>query len=145
MDSMLIAVQSPCRVNFSDALSNSGSRLSNNACVSLPSKIKNKNDLTRRSCKAEASYDPLRMSIPSAAASASPVLASAPPSAGQRAAEADVMGLLLRQRIVFLGNEMNDYVADAIVSQLLLLDAQDSTRDIRLFINCPGGSIRCAN
>lgn len=61
-----------------------------------------------------------------------------------RSAEADVMGLLLRQRIVFLGHQMDDFVADAIVSQLLLLDAVDPTKEIRLFVNCPGGSIRCA-
>lgn len=59
-----------------------------------------------------------------------------------RGAEADVLGLLFRERIVFLGNEIDDFVADAINSQLLLLDAQDPTRDIRLFINCPGGSLR---
>lgn len=74
-----------------------------------------------------------------------------PPMASQaapmqsRSAEADVMGLLLRQRIVFLGHQMDDFVADAIVSQLLLLDAVDPTKEIRLFVNCPGGSIRCAD
>ena len=59
-----------------------------------------------------------------------------------KGAEADVMGLLLRERIVFLGSSIDDFVADAIISQLLLLDAQDSTKDIRLFINSPGGSLR---
>jgi ATP-dependent Clp protease protease subunit len=58
-----------------------------------------------------------------------------------RGAESDTMGLLLRERIVFLGNEIDDFVADAIVSQLLLLDAQDPTKDIKLFINSPGGSL----
>ena len=52
------------------------------------------------------------------------------------------MGLLLRERIVFLGNNIDDFVADAIISQLLLLDAQDSSKDIRLFINSSGGSLR---
>eukprot|EP00475_Leptophrys_vorax_P041279 TRINITY_DN77850_c0_g1_i1.p1 TRINITY_DN77850_c0_g1~~TRINITY_DN77850_c0_g1_i1.p1 ORF type:complete len:312 (-),score=-8.12 TRINITY_DN77850_c0_g1_i1:253-1188(-) len=81
-----------------------------------------------------------------AAASADPfvVTSSGPATTAQRSAEGDVMGLLLRQRIVFLGAELNDFVADAIVSQLLLLDAQDSNRDIRLFVNCPGGSISAA-
>lgn len=37
---------------------------------------------------------------------------------------------------------MDDFVADAIISQLLLLDAVDPTKEIRLFVNCPGGSIR---
>eukprot|EP01018_Ginkgo_biloba_P005305 Gb_05917 [translate_table: standard] len=66
------------------------------------------------------------------------------PAMAQKSAEADVMGLLLKQRIVFLGSNMDDFVADAIISQLLLLDAQDPTKDIRLFINCPGGSISAA-
>lgn len=65
------------------------------------------------------------------------------PATASRGAESDVMGLLLRERIVFLGGEVNDFVADAIISQLLLLDAKDHTRDIRLFINSPGGSLRC--
>lgn len=52
------------------------------------------------------------------------------------------MGLLLKERIVFLGNNIDDFVADAIISQLLMLDAEDPTKDIRLFINSPGGSLR---
>ncbi|KAF7829140.1 ATP-dependent Clp protease proteolytic subunit 4, chloroplastic [Senna tora] len=63
------------------------------------------------------------------------------PATATRGAETDAMGLLLRERIVFLGNSIDDFVADAIISQLLLLDAQDSTKDIRLFINSPGGSL----
>lgn len=62
----------------------------------------------------------------------------------QKAAEADVAGLLLRQRIVFLGYTIDDVVADAVISQLLLLDAQDPNKDIRLFINCSGGSMSAA-
>ncbi|CAH9137740.1 unnamed protein product [Cuscuta epithymum] len=58
-----------------------------------------------------------------------------------RGGEGDAIGLLLKERIVFLGNEIDDFVADAVMSQLLLLDSQDPTRDIRLFINCPGGSL----
>ena len=64
------------------------------------------------------------------------------PDAARRGAETDAMGLLLRERIVFLGNSIDDFVADAIISQLLLLDAKDSTKDIRLFINSAGGSLR---
>ncbi|KAB8113876.1 hypothetical protein EE612_053020 [Oryza sativa] len=60
------------------------------------------------------------------------------PGAG---AGGDVMGLLLRERIVFLGNEIEDFLADAVVSQLLLLDAVDPNSDIRLFVNSPGGSL----
>ncbi|XP_020218178.1 ATP-dependent Clp protease proteolytic subunit 4, chloroplastic [Cajanus cajan] len=63
------------------------------------------------------------------------------PATASRAAEGDAMGLLLRERIVFLGSQIDDFVADAVMSQLLLLDAQDPTKDIRLFINSPGGSL----
>lgn len=59
-----------------------------------------------------------------------------------RDAESDAMGLLLKERIVSLGSNIDDFVADAVISQLLLLDAQDSSKDIRLFINSPGGSLR---
>lgn len=71
-------------------------------------------------------------------------LSSSPqtPATAMRGAEGDAMGLLLRERIVFLGNQIDDFVADAIISQLLLLDAQDPTKDIRLFVNSPGGSLR---
>ncbi|KAJ8555234.1 hypothetical protein K7X08_012730 [Anisodus acutangulus] len=71
------------------------------------------------------------------------LLASSPqtPATAMRGAEADAMGLLFRERIVFLGNSIDDFIADAIISQLLLLDAMDSTKDIRLFINSPGGSL----
>ncbi|XP_020550410.1 ATP-dependent Clp protease proteolytic subunit 4, chloroplastic-like [Sesamum indicum] len=71
------------------------------------------------------------------------ISSSAPqtPATAMRGAEADAMGLLLKERIVFLGNNIDDFVADAIISQLLLLDAQDPTKDIRLFINSPGGSL----
>eukprot|EP00239_Pterosperma_sp_CCMP1384_P009977 CAMPEP_0197866328 /NCGR_PEP_ID=MMETSP1438-20131217/44156_1 /TAXON_ID=1461541 /ORGANISM="Pterosperma sp., Strain CCMP1384" /LENGTH=317 /DNA_ID=CAMNT_0043484887 /DNA_START=51 /DNA_END=1004 /DNA_ORIENTATION=- len=53
----------------------------------------------------------------------------------------DAMGLLLKERIVFLGSQVDDFSADAVISQLLLLDAQDPTKDIKLFINSPGGSV----
>ncbi|KAM7251965.1 hypothetical protein ACFE04_023848 [Oxalis oulophora] len=64
------------------------------------------------------------------------------PATAMRGAEADAMGMLLKERIVFLGNNIDDFVADAIISQLLLLDAQDPTKDIKLFVNSPGGSLR---
>jgi ATP-dependent Clp protease, protease subunit len=53
----------------------------------------------------------------------------------------DPFGLLLRQRTIFLGGEVEDFGADAIISQLLLLDQQDASKDIKLFINSPGGSV----
>ncbi|KAL2525314.1 ATP-dependent Clp protease proteolytic subunit 4 [Abeliophyllum distichum] len=67
--------------------------------------------------------------------------ASQPPATAMRGADTDAIGLLLKERIVFLGNQVDDFVADAIISQLLLLDAQDPTKDIRLFVNSPGGSL----
>lgn len=72
------------------------------------------------------------------------LISSAPqtPATAMRGAEGDAMGLLLRERIVFLGSSIDDFVADAIISQLLLLDAQDSKKDIKLFINSTGGSLR---
>jgi ATP-dependent Clp protease protease subunit len=55
--------------------------------------------------------------------------------------EDQVFGRLLRDRIVFLGSEVNDAVANAVSAQLLLLNAEDPTRDIWLYINSPGGSV----
>ena len=48
---------------------------------------------------------------------------------------------LLRERIIVLGQEVNDTIANQISAQLLLLAAEDSTTDIRLYINSPGGSV----
>jgi ATP-dependent Clp protease protease subunit len=48
---------------------------------------------------------------------------------------------LLRERIVFLGQPVDDAIANQICAQLLLLSAEDSTRDINLYINSPGGSV----
>jgi ATP-dependent Clp protease, protease subunit len=48
---------------------------------------------------------------------------------------------LLRERIVFLGSEVDDDIANRITAQLLLLEAEDPTRDIIFYINSPGGSV----
>ncbi|GFZ16327.1 hypothetical protein Acr_25g0007360 [Actinidia rufa] len=62
---------------------------------------------------------------------------------GSGGGEGDVMGLLLRERIIFLGNDIDDFVGDAIISMLLLLDdAQDPSKDIKMFINSSNGSLR---
>ncbi|WP_438447120.1 ATP-dependent Clp endopeptidase proteolytic subunit ClpP [Gorillibacterium sp. sgz5001074] len=53
----------------------------------------------------------------------------------------DIYSRLLKDRIIFLGSGINDAVANAIVAQLLFLDAQDPGKDIHLYINSPGGSI----
>ena len=53
----------------------------------------------------------------------------------------DVYRLLLKERIVFLGSEVNDTVANLVIAQLLYLEGEDPEKDIWLYINSPGGSI----
>jgi len=53
----------------------------------------------------------------------------------------DIFSRLLNDRIVFLGEEVNDTTASLVVAQLLYLEAQDPDKDIQLYINSPGGSI----
>jgi ATP-dependent Clp protease, protease subunit len=57
---------------------------------------------------------------------------------GERAM--DIYSRLLKDRIIFLGTPVDDQVANAIMAQLLLLDAEDPEQDINLYINSPGGS-----
>jgi len=52
----------------------------------------------------------------------------------------DIYSRLLRERIVFLGQEVEDQIANLITAQLLFLDAEDPDKDISLYINSPGGS-----
>jgi ATP-dependent Clp protease protease subunit len=51
----------------------------------------------------------------------------------------DIYSLLLRERIVFLGQEVDDQIANLIIAELLYLEAEDPERDISLYINSPGG------
>nr|3QWD_A Chain A, ATP-dependent Clp protease proteolytic subunit [Staphylococcus aureus subsp. aureus NCTC 8325]3QWD_B Chain B, ATP-dependent Clp protease proteolytic subunit [Staphylococcus aureus subsp. aureus NCTC 8325]3QWD_C Chain C, ATP-dependent Clp protease proteolytic subunit [Staphylococcus aureus subsp. aureus NCTC 8325]3QWD_D Chain D, ATP-dependent Clp protease proteolytic subunit [Staphylococcus aureus subsp. aureus NCTC 8325]3QWD_E Chain E, ATP-dependent Clp protease proteolytic subunit len=53
----------------------------------------------------------------------------------------DIYSRLLKDRIIMLGSQIDDNVANSIVSQLLFLQAQDSEKDIYLYINSPGGSV----
>ena len=53
----------------------------------------------------------------------------------------DIFSRLLRERIIFLADEIDDYMANTIVAQLLLLDSENSEKDIMLYINSPGGVI----
>ncbi|MBS5911046.1 ATP-dependent Clp endopeptidase proteolytic subunit ClpP [Paenibacillus macerans] len=53
----------------------------------------------------------------------------------------DIYSRLLKDRIIFLGSQVNDVVANSIIAQMLFLDAEDPTKDISLYINSPGGSI----
>jgi ATP-dependent Clp protease protease subunit len=53
----------------------------------------------------------------------------------------DIYSRLLKDNIIFLGSEINDEVANTVIAQLLYLEAEDSEKEISLYINSPGGSI----
>lgn len=53
----------------------------------------------------------------------------------------DIYSRLLKDRIIFLGSDVNDVVANSIIAQMLFLTAEDPEKDIHLYINSPGGSI----
>ena len=53
----------------------------------------------------------------------------------------DIFSRLLNDRIIFLGEEVNDTTASLVVAQLLYLEAQDPDKDIQMYINSPGGSV----
>ena len=53
----------------------------------------------------------------------------------------DIYSRLLKDRIIFLGEPINDHVANIVIAQLLFLDAEDKTKDIKFYINSPGGSV----
>ena len=60
-------------------------------------------------------------------------------SKGERAY--DIYSRLLKDRIILLGSEINDYVSNAIIAQMLFLEAEDPDKDIFLYINSPGGVV----
>ena len=53
----------------------------------------------------------------------------------------DIYSRLLRERIIFLGGEVNDATASLVVAQLLFLESEDSNKDINIYINSPGGTV----
>ncbi|MGC9968243.1 MAG: ATP-dependent Clp endopeptidase proteolytic subunit ClpP [Minisyncoccia bacterium] len=53
----------------------------------------------------------------------------------------DIYSRLLKERIIFLGGSINDAVANTVIAQLLFLDHEDQKKDIKLYINSPGGSV----
>ncbi|MFA5052034.1 MAG: ATP-dependent Clp endopeptidase proteolytic subunit ClpP [Patescibacteria group bacterium] len=53
----------------------------------------------------------------------------------------DIYSRLLKDRIIFLGNPISDDVANTVIAQLLFLDSEDKAKDIKLYINTPGGSV----
>jgi len=76
------------------------------------------------------SYDPRNVMIPMVVEST---------NRGERAY--DIYSLLLKERIVFLGDVINDHVANVVMAQLLFLEREDPERDIQMYIQSPGGSI----
>lgn len=56
----------------------------------------------------------------------------------------DIYSRLLKERIIFLGEPIDDTVANTLIAQLLFLDAESSKEDIKLYINSPGGSVTSA-
>ncbi len=53
----------------------------------------------------------------------------------------DIYSRLLKERIIFLGNPINDVIANLVIAQLLFLESEDKSKDIKLYINSPGGSV----
>ena len=53
----------------------------------------------------------------------------------------DIYSRLLKERIIFLGEEVNETTASLVVAQMLFLEAEDPEKDIQLYINSPGGSV----
>ncbi len=53
----------------------------------------------------------------------------------------DIYSRLLKDRIIFLGTAIDDNVANLVIAQLLFLESQDKTKDIKLYVNSPGGSV----
>jgi ATP-dependent Clp protease protease subunit len=54
----------------------------------------------------------------------------------------DIYSRLLKERVIFLVGEVNDHMANLIVAQLLFLESENPEKDISLYINSPGGSVR---
>ncbi len=60
-------------------------------------------------------------------------------SQGERAY--DIYSRLLKERIIFLGGVIDDYMANLVIAQLLFLESQDAKKDVKIYINSPGGSV----
>ncbi|CAN1851139.1 ATP-dependent Clp protease proteolytic subunit 3, chloroplastic [Linum perenne] len=81
-----------------------------------------------------------RSSSSSSSSSYSPISAPRMP----KFEELDTTKMLLGQRTLFVGSEVDDILADLIINQLMFLDAEDPTKDIKIIINSPGGSVTAA-
>ena len=60
-------------------------------------------------------------------------------SFGERAY--DIYSRLLKERIIFLGDVINDHIANLVIAQLLFLESEDKEKDIKMYLNSPGGSV----
>lgn len=70
-----------------------------------------------------------------------PLIPTVIEKSGQIERAYDIYSRLLKDRIIFLGEPVSDHVANIVIAQLLFLDAQDSEKDIKFYINSPGGSV----
>lgn len=70
-----------------------------------------------------------------------PLIPTVIETTGQVERAYDIYSRLLKDRIIFLGEPVDDHVANLIIAQLLFLDAENSTKDIKFYINTPGGSV----
>lgn len=68
-----------------------------------------------------------------------PTVIDKTPQGGERVY--DIYSRLLEERIIFLGSAINDEVANVVIAQLLFLEKTDSTKDITIYVNSPGGSV----
>ena len=80
-------------------------------------------------------------SIATGPAAAPGVLPTVVEQSGRGERAFDIYSRLLRERIIFLGSGIDDQVADAMVAQLLFLEAEDPEKDIQIYVNSPGGSV----
>ena len=80
-------------------------------------------------------------SIPTDPSAAPGVLPTVVEQSGRGERAFDIYSRLLRERIIFLGSGIDDQVADAMVAQLLFLEAEDPEKDIQIYVNSPGGSV----
>jgi len=70
-----------------------------------------------------------------------PLIPTVIEKSGQIERAYDIYSRLLKDRIIFLGEPINDHMADIIIAQFLFLDAENKDKDIKLYINTPGGSV----
>lgn len=68
-----------------------------------------------------------------------PTVIDKTPGGGERVY--DIYSRLLEERIIFLGSQINDEVANVVIAQLLFLEKEDATKDITIYVNSPGGSV----